>query len=97
MAKFKFSKMLRDPGEKQAIKDYLAEYQAEALRRKAENERLNNRFEDLLDNLRQQHRIPRGLTILIDPNHEHEHGVIFIHSQETDEDQAAAQEMRTIQ
>jgi hypothetical protein len=100
MAKFKFSKMLRDPGEQQGIKDYLDAYKAEALRRKVEGERLNAMFEDVLLDLRQKHRIPHGLTVLIDPNHLDEHGFIIIHSQETvdggDAD-VAAQERRTIQ
>lgn len=96
MSKFKFSKMLTDPGEQQGIRDYLADYQAEANRRKAESERLSAKFEDLLDSLRLQHKIPRGLSILIDPNHLNEHGVIFVHSQETDET-PATDERRTIQ
>lgn len=82
--KFKFSKMLTDPAEIQPIRDYLDAHQAEAMRRAAEGKALDDRFQDLVEHLRQRHKIPRGLAVLIDPNHLMEHGVVFVHSQETD-------------
>lgn len=83
--RFKFSTMLTDHAEVLPIKLHLDRVNAEGRRHQEAMGELQGQFDDLLINLRARHRIPRGLTIVIDPNHMSEHGVVFVNSQETEE------------
>lgn len=90
--RFKFSKMLTDRGETQAIRDHMDAQREEMQRHEMVKVQLSEQFQDMLDNLRVTHKIPRGLTIIIDPSHMAEHDVVFLTSQETEEYEAEEDE-----
>lgn len=86
--RYRFSRMLnreQDGAAIATVQDYLDRFRAEQERHQREMQDLEELHADIIKAMTRQYKVPRELTMIVDPGHLAEHGVIFLMSKETED------------